>query len=156
LPDCVTPLRGKRLSGAALNCGGIGGLSRSWRAPARLRGNPGSRLCAVRCGWRAHARRGGGPIQGGGSAAPAKPDADFTPVSTASGRSHFDAHRSQVVSRSMFTDEYTNPDGTHTFKQSSGSPLNVKDAAGAWQPVDTGLVPEPSGRLRGRLDQTGG
>lgn len=50
----------------------------------------------------------------------------------------------------MFTDEYLNPDGTRTFKESVSEPLNVKDSSGAWQPVDTGLVTEPSGRLRPR------
>src|SRR5438046_1268867 len=76
-----------------------------------------------------------------------KPNADFGPLSSRSGQSHFDAHRSVVVSRSMFTDEYRNPDGTHTFKESSGAPMNVKDASGAWQPVDTGLTTDTSGRV---------
>jgi len=52
--------------------------------------------------------------------APARPDVDFAPLASRSGGSHFDAHRSQVVSRSALTDEYANPDGTHTFKQSLG------------------------------------
>ncbi|WP_211293754.1 PA14 domain-containing protein [Lentzea kentuckyensis] len=67
----------------------------------------------------------------------AKQVGDFTPLAT-SKASHFDAKRSKLVSRSMFTEEYENPDGTRTVKQST-APLNVRDAAGAWQPVDTGL-----------------
>jgi hypothetical protein len=78
----------------------------------------------------------------------ARPEADFGPLATRGSSSHFDSHRSRVVSRSMFTDEYQNPDGTRTFKQSPSEPLNVKGAVGTWQPVDTGLVTEPSGRVR--------
>jgi hypothetical protein len=67
----------------------------------------------------------------------AAPDADFTPLEKRDG-GHFDPRRSKVVSRSMFVDEYANPDGTRTLRQ-SGTPLNVRDAAGQWQPVDTVL-----------------
>ncbi|UUV30726.1 PA14 domain-containing protein [Amycolatopsis roodepoortensis] len=50
--------------------------------------------------------------------------------------SHFDPARSKPVSRSMFTTEYLNPDGTHSVREST-QPLNVQDKAGQWQPVDT-------------------
>jgi RHS repeat-associated protein len=70
---------------------------------------------------------------------PAKPAGDFSPMSTVDGGSrHFDAERSKVISRSMFAEEYENPDGTHTVRQSR-APLNAQDASGTWQPVDTGL-----------------
>ncbi|GDY32781.1 hypothetical protein GTS_44140 [Gandjariella thermophila] len=71
---------------------------------------------------------------------PAKPKGDFAPLSTLSGPggTHFDPARSKLISRSMFSEEYVNPDGTHSVRQST-APLNVRDAAGQWQPVDTGL-----------------
>lgn len=74
--------------------------------------------------------------------APAKQGANFSTLTTASGKagSHFDAQRSKVVARTMFTTTYTNPDGTQSLQQST-APLNVQDAAGAWQPVDTTLHP---------------
>ncbi|WP_077241311.1 PA14 domain-containing protein [Amycolatopsis azurea] len=50
--------------------------------------------------------------------------------------SHFDPVRSKPVSRSMFTTEYVNPDGTRSVREST-QPLNVQDKAGQWQPVDT-------------------
>jgi hypothetical protein len=70
-----------------------------------------------------------------------KTKADFTVQSSLAGvsGSHFDPKRSKVISRSMFTEEYLNPDGTHSVRQST-APLNAKDAAGQWQPVDTGLA----------------
>ena len=69
-----------------------------------------------------------------------KTKADFTVQSSLAGvsGSHFDPKRSKVISRSMFTEEYLNPDGTHSVRQST-APLNAKDTAGQWQPVDTGL-----------------
>ncbi|WP_198943296.1 PA14 domain-containing protein [Actinokineospora bangkokensis] len=71
--------------------------------------------------------------------APAKPAADFTPLANPStGASRFDPQRSRVVARTMFTEEYVNPDGSRTTRQST-QPLNAQDAAGAWQPVDTTL-----------------
>jgi RHS repeat-associated protein len=74
--------------------------------------------------------------------------ANFGPLSTRSGMagSHFDPKRSQPVSRSMFGEEYVNPDGTHTFRQSD-QPLNVADGTGRWRPVDPGLQRVPSGRI---------
>ncbi|QIZ38594.1 hypothetical protein [Saccharopolyspora sp. ASAGF58] len=38
----------------------------------------------------------------------------------------------------MFLEEWANPDGTRTVRQST-VPLNVQDAAGQWQPVNTTL-----------------
>jgi RHS repeat-associated protein len=50
----------------------------------------------------------------------------------------------------MFAEEYLNPDGSRTLRQSM-VPLNVRDASGAWRPVDTSLVADGgSGRLRAR------
>ncbi|MFL6123935.1 PA14 domain-containing protein, partial [Actinophytocola sp.] len=77
--------------------------------------------------------------------APADPGADFSPFEVRDG-GHFDADRSEPVSRSMFATEFENPDGTRTVRQSS-EPLNVKDSGGAWHPVDTGLT-----RKNGRLE----
>ncbi|SMC60718.1 PA14 domain-containing protein [Kibdelosporangium aridum] len=73
--------------------------------------------------------------------------ADFTPLSTRSGEqaSRFDPQRSKLVSRSMFTEDFLNPDGTHTIRQSS-VPLNVPDGKGGWRPVDTTLAPA-AGRI---------
>jgi RHS repeat-associated protein len=79
--------------------------------------------------------------------APADPKADFTPLESRDS-GHFDADRSKVVSRSMFATEFENPDGTHTVRQSS-DPLNVKDSAGAWRPVDTNLA-RKDGRLQAK------
>ncbi|WP_409467124.1 PA14 domain-containing protein [Amycolatopsis sp. GA6-003] len=86
------------------------------------------------------------------SVAPAKPDGDFAPFASAAGgtRAHFDPQRSRLVSRSMFTDTYANPDGTQTLRQSS-DPLNVQDAEGKWLPVDTNLGQAPgSGRTQAK------
>ncbi|MFI9382107.1 PA14 domain-containing protein [Kutzneria sp. NPDC052558] len=71
---------------------------------------------------------------------PPKPGADFTVQSSLAGvsGSHFDPQRSKVISRSMFSEEYLNPDGTHSVRQST-APLNAKDTSGQWQPVDTNL-----------------
>ncbi|HEX7307971.1 PA14 domain-containing protein [Lentzea sp.] len=81
---------------------------------------------------------------------PVKQQADFTPLST-NKSSHFDAKRSKLVSRSMFAEEYENPDGTRTVKRST-APMNVRDASGAWQPVDTGLqVDARSRRAQAKL-----
>nr|CEL18157.1 putative large secreted protein [Kibdelosporangium sp. MJ126-NF4]CTQ90613.1 putative large secreted protein [Kibdelosporangium sp. MJ126-NF4] len=68
----------------------------------------------------------------------ADPKADFAPLATRGG-SRFDPKRSKLVSRAMFSEEYLNPDGTRTVRQST-DPMNVRDAAGQWHPVDTGLV----------------
>ncbi|WP_410603193.1 PA14 domain-containing protein [Amycolatopsis sp. lyj-90] len=57
--------------------------------------------------------------------------------------SHFDPQRSKPVSRSMFVTEYENPDGTRSVRQSN-QPLNVQDAAGNWQPVQTTLSTDPA------------
>ncbi|WP_020647210.1 PA14 domain-containing protein [Amycolatopsis balhimycina] len=73
--------------------------------------------------------------------------AGFGPMSTRAGTAaHFDPRRSRLVSRSMFAEEYENPDGTRTSRQSS-LPMNVADAKGQWHPVDTTLRRVPSGRL---------
>ncbi|MFC0542593.1 PA14 domain-containing protein [Kutzneria chonburiensis] len=76
-----------------------------------------------------------------------KTTADFTVQSSLAGvsGSHFDPKRSKVISRSMFTEEYLNPDGTHSTREST-APLNAKDAAGNWQPVDTGLQVDGSSK----------
>ena len=83
--------------------------------------------------------------------APADPKADFTPLSKASGDAeHFDPQRSKIVSQSMFIDEYENPDGTRTIKQSQ-EPRNVKDALGTWRAVDPTLVADvPTRRVKAR------
>ncbi|UVS77343.1 Cell wall-associated polypeptide [Actinokineospora sp. UTMC 2448] len=48
----------------------------------------------------------------------------------------------------MFVEEYENPDGTRTLKQSS-QPLNVQTERGLWVPVDTSLrADQASGRTR--------
>ncbi|MCP2168215.1 PA14 domain-containing protein [Goodfellowiella coeruleoviolacea] len=72
-------------------------------------------------------------------------DADFDPLATRDGYagSRFDPERSHVVSRSMFVEEWENPDGSRTLRQSS-APLNVKDETGNWQPVDTTLAKQDS------------
>ncbi|MGW3960810.1 PA14 domain-containing protein [Amycolatopsis sp. NPDC005003] len=74
--------------------------------------------------------------------------ADFGPMSTRSGAvaSHFDPKASKPVARSMFAEEYLNPDGTRTARQSD-LPLNVADGKGEWHPVDPTLRREPSGRM---------
>lgn len=56
---------------------------------------------------------------------------------------HFDPQRSTPVSRSMFTTEYVNADGTHSVRQSN-QPLNVQDEKGQWQPVQTTLATDPA------------
>ncbi|MFD4670569.1 PA14 domain-containing protein [Lentzea sp. NPDC058450] len=81
--------------------------------------------------------------------AAADPKADFGPLAKRESSS-FDPVKSQVTSRSMFVDEYTNPDGTKTIKQST-EPLNVKDAEGSWQPVDPTLVADtPTRRVKAK------
>jgi len=79
--------------------------------------------------------------------AAANPRADFTPMSrrAGAGGSHFDPQRSRLMSRSMFTETYLNPDGTRTVRLSQ-LPLNVKDSSGVWQPVDAGLQVDPRTR----------
>jgi len=80
---------------------------------------------------------------------PARPRGDFTPLSGGT-MSHFDPVRSRLVSRSMFVEEYANPDGTHTLRQST-VPLNVQDATGQWHVVQTDLEPDAaSGRNQAR------
>ncbi|WP_245733189.1 PA14 domain-containing protein [Lentzea jiangxiensis] len=82
--------------------------------------------------------------------AAADPKADFGPLAAREAKSSFDPEKSKVTSRSMFVDEYTNPDGTKTIKQST-EPLNVQDARGSWQPVDTTLVADtPTRRVKAR------
>ena len=73
-------------------------------------------------------------------AAPAVPAGSFGSLASVAGGggSRFDPQRSRVVSRSMYSEEYVNPDGSHSVRQST-VPLNVRDAGGEWQPVDAGL-----------------
>jgi hypothetical protein len=66
--------------------------------------------------------------------APADPKADFAPLAKRS-QSSFDPVRSKSVSRSMYGEEFENPDGTRTVRQST-MPLNVKESDGQWRPVD--------------------
>jgi RHS repeat-associated protein len=66
------------------------------------------------------------------------PKADFTPMAKA-GESHFDPKRSKIISRSTYTEEYLNPDGTHSVRQST-KPLNIELADGTWTPVNTALT----------------
>ncbi|MGW7532261.1 PA14 domain-containing protein [Amycolatopsis sp. NPDC054798] len=76
----------------------------------------------------------------------AKPSsADFSGLSRLDGGAgtHFDPQRSKPVSRSMFTTEYENPDGTRSVRQSN-QPQNFQDDKGAWQPVDTTLKADPA------------
>ncbi|CRK57830.1 conserved hypothetical protein-putative glucosesorbosone dehydrogenases [Alloactinosynnema sp. L-07] len=82
--------------------------------------------------------------------APADPKADFSSLA-GQRRSHYDPRRSKLVSRSMFTEEYENPDGTRSVKQST-EPLNVKDASGVWRPIDVSLETDTkSKRANARL-----
>ncbi|WP_328614435.1 PA14 domain-containing protein [Amycolatopsis sp. NBC_00355] len=75
--------------------------------------------------------------------APSK--ADFAAQSRLDGGSgtHFDPQRSTPVSRTMFTTEYVNADGTHSVRQSN-HPMNVQDEHGQWQPVQTTLETDPA------------
>jgi RHS repeat-associated protein len=74
------------------------------------------------------------------AADPARPRGDFTPLSGTTA-SRFDPERSRLVSRSMFVEEYVNPDGTRTMRQST-VPLNVLTADGQWHAVQTDLEPD--------------
>lgn len=76
----------------------------------------------------------------------ADPKADFAPLSGNSA-SHFDPKRSKPLTRSMFSEEYENPDGTRTYRQSS-EPLNVKEANGQWVPVDLTMETDGSRRTK--------
>ncbi|SER12773.1 RHS repeat-associated core domain-containing protein [Actinokineospora terrae] len=77
-------------------------------------------------------------------------DADFAPLARAADPgSRFDAARSRVVSRSQFSEEYVNPDGSRTTKQSA-EPLNVKDESGNWQAVDATLEVDKAGRAKAK------
>ncbi|RLK60779.1 RHS repeat-associated protein [Actinokineospora cianjurensis] len=77
-------------------------------------------------------------------------DADFAPLTRAADPgSRFDPARSRVVSRSQFVEEYVNPDGSRTTKQSA-EPLNVKDSAGTWQPIDASLEVDGTGRAKAK------
>lgn len=95
------------------------------------------------------------PLLGGGPrpvpATSGKTKADFGPLSRQGGSvrkgSVFDPHKSRVVKRSEFAEEYRNADGTRTLRQSR-APLNVRGAEGQWQPVDTTLAGASKG---GRL-----
>ncbi|MBI3687533.1 MAG: discoidin domain-containing protein, partial [Actinobacteria bacterium] len=64
-------------------------------------------------------------------------------------RTGFDPRRSaRVAARSTATSSYfSNPDGSYTRKLSP-TPVNYRDATGAWQPIDTTVVPGTGGRLR--------
>ena len=83
----------------------------------------------------------GVPDNPGPAAPAAKAVADFEPFTRLdeSAGSRFDPDRSRLISRSMFVEEYENPDGTWTLKQSM-QPLNVRGDDGAWRPVDTTLT----------------
>ncbi|WP_297542085.1 PA14 domain-containing protein [Amycolatopsis sp.] len=91
------------------------------------------------------------PVLNSAPAAPApvsgSQKADFTPLTKLAGSatSHFDAQRSRVISQSTFVTEYVNPDGTHSMRQST-EPLNVQDAAGKWQAINTTLQVNPASR----------
>lgn len=51
-----------------------------------------------------------------------------------------------IAAKSTATsDYYQNADGTITRRFAEG-PINFRDSAGAWQPIDTALVDEPDGR----------
>ncbi|WP_246291116.1 hypothetical protein [Lentzea indica] len=81
---------------------------------------------------------------------PADPKADFTPLMGSGQSSSFDPQKSKVVSSSTFVDEYENPDGTRTIKQST-EPRNVKDALGNWRAVDPTLVADtPTRRVKAK------
>jgi RHS repeat-associated protein len=83
---------------------------------------------------------------------PVSPAGVFDNVSRLDGGagSRFDPVRSRLATRSAFTEEYVNPDGSRTVKQST-EPLNVKDSSGAWQPIDTAVVPEgTAGRMQAK------
>ncbi|WP_328617121.1 hypothetical protein OHS18_12780 [Amycolatopsis sp. NBC_00355] len=71
--------------------------------------------------------------------------ADFAAQSRLDGGAgtHFDPQRSTLVSRTMFTTEYVNADGTHSVRQSN-QPMNVQDEHGQWQPVQTTLEMDPA------------
>ncbi|MGV9364149.1 PA14 domain-containing protein, partial [Amycolatopsis sp. NPDC003731] len=75
--------------------------------------------------------------------APSK--ADFAAQSRLDGGAgtHFDPQRSTPVSRTMFSTEYVNADGTHSVRQSN-QPMNVQDEHGQWQPVQTTLETDPA------------
>jgi RHS repeat-associated protein len=75
--------------------------------------------------------------------APSK--ADFAAQSRLDGGAgtHFDPQRSTPVSRTMFTTEYVNADGTRSVRQSN-QPMNVQDEHGQWQPVQTILETDPA------------
>ncbi|MBB5857214.1 RHS repeat-associated protein [Amycolatopsis umgeniensis] len=89
------------------------------------------------------------PVLGSPAAATDTPQAPSTADFGASTRldggagSHFDPQRSKPVTRSTFVTEYENPDGTRSVQQSN-QPLNVQDAAGNWQPVQTTLATDPA------------
>ena len=82
----------------------------------------------------------------GGTTGTAAAAADFEPFAKLGDPSgtRFDPQRSRLVSQSMFTEEYVNPDGTRTSRQSS-QPLNVRDEDGRWRPVEVDLA-ERAGR----------
>jgi RHS repeat-associated protein len=71
--------------------------------------------------------------------------ADFAAQSRLDGGAgtHFDPQRSTPVSRTTFTTEYVNTDGTHSVRQSN-QPMNVQDEHGQWQPVQTTLETDPA------------
>ncbi|TNC25093.1 PA14 domain-containing protein [Amycolatopsis alkalitolerans] len=85
------------------------------------------------------------------ASAPAKPAGDFAPLSTRGGQgrgdSHFRAGQSRLVagSQAQYSEEYVNPDGTHTRKLSN-EPLNVQDAQGVWHPVDPTVSVDPASK----------
>ncbi|MFK0247789.1 PA14 domain-containing protein [Amycolatopsis azurea] len=97
----------------------------------------------------------GGQVKDG--LAPGRTDADFRPVAGSDrSSSSFDVQRSSVIRRTQYTQEYRNPDGTVTERRSA-TPLNMRDATGQWQPIDTSWRPGGDGRLgtaRHPLDPT--
>ncbi|HKT00126.1 MAG TPA: LamG-like jellyroll fold domain-containing protein [Rugosimonospora sp.] len=73
----------------------------------------------------------------------------FTVGRSAPARRGFDLATSvRVASKSSATSTYyDNADGSHTQRFAPG-PVNYRDAAGQWQPIDTGLRVGPDGRWR--------
>lgn len=91
----------------------------------------------------------GADVKQAPATAPADPKADFGPLAKREGSS-FDPEKSKIASKSMFVEEYTNPDGTRSIRQST-DPLNVKDARGEWQKIDTTLTADvPTRRVRAK------
>ncbi|MFI1015501.1 DNRLRE domain-containing protein [Streptomyces sp. NPDC020965] len=83
------------------------------------------------------------------SVAAEKANAEATAEATARARAGFLGKRVEVTElRTESSTTYINPDGTKSIESATG-PIRVKDAKGAWQPVDTTLVFE-DGTVRPR------